>query len=94
MDYLAVSGAMRMAAARSSRHFIHIADYGCYRPELLPQVYTDIKHGEAYRLFDHGEYNLFNPIAREDLSEFIVNLLFDAGKQGRIFPVGGPWTEC
>ncbi|MCB1701033.1 MAG: hypothetical protein KDI14_09375 [Halioglobus sp.] len=54
--------------------------------------YSDIRHGEPYRLFDHGEYNLFNPIAREDLSEFIVNLLFDKHKQGRIFPVGGPWT--
>jgi divinyl chlorophyllide a 8-vinyl-reductase len=126
VDYQSNMNAITVAAERGARHFIHISDYGVYRPELLPQVYklqiegeligqhfgklnysivrptayfpyiamnySDIKHGAAYQLLDHGEYNLFNPIAREDLAEFIVNLLFDETKFSRLFPVGGPWT--
>lgn len=127
VDYESNMNAVTLAAEHGVKHFIHISDYGCYRPELLPQVYklqiegeligqhfgkldysiirptayfpyiamnySDIKHDEPYRLFDHGEYNLFNPIAREDLAEFIVNTLFDETRFGRVLPVGGPWTQ-
>lgn len=127
VDYQSNMNAITVAAERGAKHFIHISDYGVYRPELLPQVYklqiegeligqhfgklnytivrptayfpyiamnySDIKHGAPYQLLDHGEYNLFNPIAREDLAEFIVNMLFDESKYSRLFPVGGPWAE-
>lgn len=45
------------------------------------------------RIFDHGECAVSNPISRENLSEFIVNLLFYESNYGRVFPVGGQWVE-
>jgi divinyl chlorophyllide a 8-vinyl-reductase len=45
-----------------------------------------------YRIYDHGEWNVVNPIAREDLAEFIVNQVLNDDALGRILPVGGPWT--
>ncbi len=127
VDYVAVTNGIRAAAAHGARRFVHISDYGVYRPELLPQVYKlqvegeligghfgripytivrptayypylsvnfgSVKNGEPYRIFDHGEYSLTNPIAREDLAEFIVNALCDDDAAGRILPVGGPWNE-
>jgi divinyl chlorophyllide a 8-vinyl-reductase len=126
VDYTAVTNGIRSAAAHGARQFIHVSDYGCYRPELLPQIYKlqvegeligghhggidwtivrptayfpylsvnfgDVKHGRPYRIFDHGEYALSNPIAREDLSEFLVNALFDPEQYSRVLPVGGPWV--
>ncbi len=126
VDYVAVTNGIRAAAANGVRQFVHISDYGVYRPELLPQVqklrvegellgghygrvpftivrptayfpylsinFGQVKNGEDYRIFDHGDYALANPIAREDLAEFIVNALVDPDALGRILPVGGPWT--
>ena len=73
-------------------------DYTIIRPTgyfpYLAINYSDIRHSEPYRMLDHGEYNLVNPIAREDLAEFIVNQLFDGRAFGRILPVGGPWNEA
>lgn len=126
VDYTAPHVAATVAARHGVRRFVHVSDYGVYRPELLTQVhklrvegeligghfgglpYTivrptsyypylainfgDLKNGGAYRVFDHGEWNLVNPIAREDLSEFLVNALLDDDAAGRILPVGGPWT--
>jgi len=70
-------------------------NYSIVRPTgYFPYValnYSDIKNGQSYRVLDHGEYNLVNPIAREDLAEFVVNLLFDESKFSQIFPIGGPW---
>lgn len=125
VDYDAVMNAARASAAHGVRRFLHVSDYGVYRPELLPQVYKlrvegellgghvgalpftivrptayfpylsvnfgSVKNGEPYRIFDHGEYAICNPIAREDLAEFLVNALLDDDAVGRILPVGGPW---
>ena len=127
VDYQSNINAIQVGAERGLKHFIHISDYGCYRPELLPQVYKlqvegeligqhhgavnysivrptsyypylainfgEVQNDKSCRLFDHGEWAMCNPISRENLSEFIVNLLFRENNYGRIFPVGGPWVE-
>jgi len=51
-----------------------------------------LRRGGAAPLTDHGEYALYNPIAREDLAEFVTNLLFDGSHHGQIYAVGGPWS--
>lgn len=58
----------------------------------LSATFGDVKNGLAYRIFDHGEYSVVNPIAREDLAEFIVNQVLNQDSYGRVLPVGGPWT--
>ncbi|QWF23851.1 NAD(P)H-binding protein [Nocardioides sp. LMS-CY] len=127
VDHEAVVNGIRAAVAHDVRQFIHVSDYGVYRPELIPQVYKlqvegeligehhgalpwtivrptayfpylsatfgDVKNGLAYRIFDHGEYSVVNPIAREDLAEFIVNQVLADAAIGRVLPVGGPWVE-
>ena len=55
-------------------------------------AFGDVKNDLAYRIYDHGEWNVVNPIAREDLAEFIVNQVLNDDAIGRILPVGGPWT--
>ncbi|MFC6150656.1 MULTISPECIES: NAD(P)H-binding protein [Mumia] len=126
VDYDAVINGIRSAVAHDVQQFIHISDFGAYRPELIPQVYKlqvegeligqhhgalpwtiirptayypylsmtfgDVKNGLPYRIFDHGEYNVVNPIAREDLAEFITNQVLSADAFGRVLPVGGPWV--
>lgn len=126
VDYQSNINAIEVGSERDLKHFIHISDYGCYRPELLPQVYKlqvegeligqhhgavnysivrptsyypylainfgEVQNDKPCRLFDHGEWAMCNPISRENLSEFIVNLLFGENNYGRIFPVGGPWV--
>jgi divinyl chlorophyllide a 8-vinyl-reductase len=126
VDHEAVVHGIRAAVAHDVQQFIHISDYGVYRPELIPQVYKiqvegeligqhhgyvpwtiirptayfpylsvafgDVKNDLAYRIYDHGEYNVVNPIAREDLAEFIVNQVLNDDAIGRILPVGGPWA--
>jgi divinyl chlorophyllide a 8-vinyl-reductase len=126
VDHEAVVHGIKAAVAHDVKQFIHISDYGVYRPELIPQVYKiqvegeligqhhgyvpwtiirptayfpylsvafgDVKNDLAYRIYDHGEYNVVNPIAREDLAEFIVNQVLNDDALGRILPVGGPWT--
>ena len=127
VDHEAVVHGIKAAAASDVQQFIHVSDYGVYRPELIPQVYKiqvegelmgqhhghvpwtiirptayfpylsvafgDVKNGLKYRIYDHGEWNVVNPIAREDLAEFIVNQVLNDDAIGRILPVGGPWTE-
>jgi divinyl chlorophyllide a 8-vinyl-reductase len=127
VDYDAVTNAARTSAAHGVRRFVHVSDYGVYRPELLPQVFKlqvegellgghygelpwtvvrptayfpylsvnfgTVKNGEPYRIFDHGEYAICNPIARQDLAEFLVNAILDDDAERRILPVGGPWTR-
>lgn len=126
VDHEAVVHGIKAAVAHDVRQFIHISDYGVYRPELIPQVYKiqvegeligqhhghvpwtiirptayfpylsvafgDVKNGLAYRIYDHGEWNVVNPIAREDLAEFIVNQVLNDDAIGRVLPVGGPWS--
>lgn len=126
VDHEAIVNGIKAAVQGEVKQFIHISDFGAYRPELIPQVYKlqvegelmgrhhgdldwtiirptayypylsmtfgDVKNGEKYRIFDHGEYSVVNPIAREDLAEFIVNQVLDPDALGRILPVGGPWT--
>lgn len=126
VDHDAVVNGIRAAVAHQVEQFIHISDFGAYRPELIPQVYKlqvegeligehhgrlnwtivrptayypylsmtfgDVKNGEPYRIFDHGEYSVVNPIAREDLAEFIVNQVLAPDAYGRVLPVGGPWV--
>jgi divinyl chlorophyllide a 8-vinyl-reductase len=126
VDHEAVVHGIKAAVANDVKQFIHISDYGVYRPELIPQVYKiqvegeligqhhghvpwtiirptayfpylsvafgDVKNDLAYRIYDHGEWNVVNPIAREDLAEFIVNQVLDDDAIGRVLPVGGPWT--
>ena len=126
VDHQAIGNGIRSAVANDVKQFIHVSDFGAYRPELIPQVYKlqvegelmgrhhgdldwtiirptayypylsmtfgDVKNGAAYRIFDHGEYSVVNPIAREDLAEFIVNQVLDPNAIGRVLPVGGPWT--
>ncbi len=126
VDHEAVVNGIRAAVAHKVRQFIHISDFGAYRPELIPQVYKlqvegeligqhhgalpwtiirptayypylsmtfgDVKNGLAYRVFDHGEYNVVNPIAREDLAEFITNQVLNDESIGKVLPVGGPWV--
>lgn len=126
VDHEAVVHGIKAAIAHDVQQFIHISDYGVYRPELIPQVYKlqvegeligqhhgyvpwtivrptayfpylsvafgDVKNDLAYRIYDHGKYNVVNPIAREDLAEFIVNQVLNDDAIGRILPVGGPWT--
>lgn len=58
----------------------------------LSATFGDVKNGHPYRIFDHGEHNVVNPIAREDLAEFIVNQVLDPDALGRVLPVGGPWA--
>jgi len=128
VDYEANRIAVKAAARHGADQFIHISDYGCYRPELIPQVYKlqvegellgrhhgqldftivrptayypylamhfgEVQQGNTYRIFDHGEWAMYNPISREDLAEFIVNQLFNRDSYGRILPVGGPWNEA
>jgi len=128
VDYEANLNAVKAAVRHGADQFIHISDYGCYRPELIPQVYKlqvegellgrhhgqldftivrptvyypylamhfgEVQQGNAYRIFDHGEWAMYNPISREDLAEFIVNQLFNRGSYGRILPVGGPWNAA
>ena len=127
VDHEAVVNGIKAAVAGDVQQFIHISDFGAYRPELIPQVYKlqvegelmgqhhgyvpwtivrptayfpylsvafgDVKNGGTYRVYDHGEWNVVNPIAREDLAEFIVNQVLDDDAIGRILPVGGPWAE-
>src|SRR6478736_6778591 len=127
VDHEAVVHGIRAAVANDVQQFIHISDYGVYRPELIPQVYKlqvegeligqhhghvpwtivrptayfpylsvafgDVKNGGTYRVYDHGEWNVVNPIAREDLAEFIVNQVLNDDAIGRVLPVGGPWVE-
>jgi len=127
VDYQSNINAIEVGSEKGLKHFIHISDSGCYRPELLPQVYKlqiegellgqfhgavnysivrptsyyphlainfgEVQNDKPCRLFDHGEWAMCNPISRENLSEFIVNLLFEENNYGRIFPVGGPWVE-
>ncbi len=127
VDHLAVVNGIRAAVANKVTQFIHISDFGTYRPELIPQVYKlqvegelmgqhhgplawtivrptayfpylsmvfgDVKNGEDYRIFDHGEWSVVNPIAREDLAEFITNQVLREDSYGRVLPVGGPWVE-
>ncbi|TIC88858.1 NAD-dependent epimerase/dehydratase family protein [Nocardioides sp. GY 10113] len=126
VDHEAVVNGIRAAVEHRVRQFIHVSDFGAYRPELIPQVYKlqvegelmgqhhgplpwtiirptayfpylsmtfgDVKNGLAYRIFDHGEYNVVNPIAREDLAEFITNQVLATDALGRVLPVGGPWV--
>lgn len=126
IDHEAVVNGIKAAVEHQVRQFIHISDFGAYRPELIPQVYKlqvegeligqhhgelpwtiirptayypylsmtfgDVKNGEAYRIFDHGEYNVVNPIARADLAEFITNQVLADDALGRVLPVGGPWV--
>src|SRR6478735_8493137 len=126
VDHEAVVHGIRAAIANDVQQFIHISDYGVYRPELIPQVYKiqvegeligqhhgyvpwtiirptayfpylsvafgDVKNDLAYRIYDHGEWNVVNPIAREDLAEFIVNQVLNDDAIGRVLPVGGPWN--
>ena len=126
VDHEAVVHGIKAAVAHDVQQFIHVSDYGVYRPELIPQVYKiqvegelmgqhhghvpwtiirptayypylsvafgDVKNGLKYRIYDHGEWNVVNPIAREDLAEFIVNQVLNDDSIGRILPVGGPWT--
>lgn len=126
VDHTAVVNGIRAAVTGDVRQFVHVSDFGAYRPELIPQVYKlqvegelmghhhgplpwtivrptayypylsmtfgDVKNGEAYRIFDHGEYNVVNPIAREDLAEFIANQVLRPDAIGRVLPVGGPWV--
>ncbi|MFD1827592.1 MULTISPECIES: NAD(P)H-binding protein [Mumia] len=125
VDYDAVMNGIRSAVGHQVQQFIHVSDYGAYRPELIPQVYKlqvegelmgqhhgalpwtivrptayypylsmtfgDVKNGLPYRIFDHGEYNVVNPIAREDLAEFLTNQVLSPEALGRVLPVGGPW---
>jgi uncharacterized protein YbjT (DUF2867 family) len=127
VDYQSNINAIQVGAAKGLKHFIHISDSGCYRPELLPQVYKlqvegeligrfhgalnysivrptsyyphlavnfgEVQNDQPCRIFDHGEWAVSNPISRENLSEFIVNLLFNESNYGKILPVGGPWVE-
>lgn len=58
----------------------------------LSATFGDVKNGLAYRIFDHGEHNVVNPIGREDLAEFLVNQVLDEAAFGRVLPVGGPWV--
>jgi divinyl chlorophyllide a 8-vinyl-reductase len=58
----------------------------------LSATFGDVKNGGTYRIFDHGEYSVVNPIAREDLAEFIVNQVLAPEALGRVLPVGGPWV--
>src|SRR6478609_6104390 len=126
VDHEAVVHGIKAAIAHDVKQFIHISDFGAYRPELIPQVYKlqvegeligqhhgyvpwtivrptayfpylsvafgDVKNGGTYRIYDHGEWNVVNPIAREDLAEFIVNQVLNEDAIGRILPVGGPWV--
>ena len=126
VDHEAVVHGIKAAVANDVKQFIHISDYGVYRPELIPQVYKiqvegeligehhgnipwtiirptayfpylsvafgDVKNDLAYRIYDHGEWNVVNPIAREDLAEFIVNQVLNDDAIGRVLPVGGPWN--
>ncbi|WP_104106274.1 NAD(P)H-binding protein [Nocardioides sp. 616] len=126
VDHEAVVNGIKASVEHQVQQFIHISDFGAYRPELIPQVYKlqvegeligqhhgslpwtiirptayypylsmtfgDVKNGEKYRIFDHGEYSVVNPIAREDLAEFIVNQVLDSDALGRVLPVGGPWV--
>ncbi|MDF1605156.1 NAD(P)H-binding protein [Nocardioides sp. YIM 152315] len=126
VDHEAVVNGIKAAVAHEVRQFIHVSDFGAYRPELIPQVYKlqvegeligqhhghvpwtivrptayfpylsvafgDVKNGGRYRIYDHGEWNVVNPIAREDLAEFIVNQVLADDAIGRVLPVGGPWT--
>ena len=62
-----------------------------YFPYLSVHFET-VRNGGGYPLMGHGEYALYNPIAREDLAEFITNLILVPAHFGRIHPVGGPWT--
>ncbi len=57
----------------------------------LSMTFGDVKNGLPYRIFDHGEYNVVNPIGREDLAEFITNQVLAPEALGRVLPVGGPW---
>lgn len=127
VDHEAVVNGIKAAIEHDVEQFIHISDFGAYRPELIPQVYKlqvegeligehhgalpwtivrptayfpylsatfgDVKNGLAYRIFDHGEYSVVNPIAREDLAEFITNQVLNPDSYGRLLPVGGPWVE-
>jgi divinyl chlorophyllide a 8-vinyl-reductase len=127
VDHEAVVNGIKAAVEHEVRQFIHISDFGAYRPELIPQVYKlqvegeligqhhgrlpwtiirptayypylsmtfgDVKNGLKYRIFDHGEYNVVNPIAREDLAEFITNQVLNDDALGRVLPVGGPWVD-
>ena len=72
-------------------------DWSIVRPTAyypyLAISFGDVKNGAAYRIFDHGEYAICNPIAREDLAEFLVNALLDDDAEGRILPVGGRRTS-
>ena len=62
-----------------------------YFPHLSLNFET-ARSGKPVPIFEHGEWGIFNPIAREDLAEFFVNTLFEENRFGKILPVGGPWV--
>jgi divinyl chlorophyllide a 8-vinyl-reductase len=69
-------------------------DYTIVRPtayyrDLLRQFPTIRKGSSAY-IFGTGEYALYNPIAKEDLAEFMVNCVEEPSHRNRVYPIGGP----
>jgi divinyl chlorophyllide a 8-vinyl-reductase len=69
-------------------------DYTIVRPtayyrDLLRQ-FPNIRNGSSAYIFGTGEYALYNPIAKEDLAEFIVNCVEEPRHRNRVYPIGGP----
>jgi divinyl chlorophyllide a 8-vinyl-reductase len=52
-----------------------------------------ILRGKGVWFIGKGTEARYNPIAREDLAEFMARLLCDSEHFGRVYPIGGPLTD-
>ncbi len=85
VDYQANRNALRAAAKHSAEQFIHISDYGCYRPEMIPQIYKLQLEGELLGRH-HGQldFTIVRPTAHGLLP--LPGYVFRRGAAGQILP--------
>ena len=71
-------------------------DYTIVRPTAYFRdtafQFDNIRQGRSGRVFGSGEYARYNPIAKEDLAEFMVNCAEDSHHRNRVYLIGGPET--
>lgn len=69
-------------------------DYTIVRPTAYFWVFDSqarmIEKGRPGFLIGSGEQSCHNPIAREDLAEFMVDCIVDSERRNRVFVIGGP----
>jgi divinyl chlorophyllide a 8-vinyl-reductase len=71
-------------------------DYTIVRPtayfSVMERQFDNIRKGSSGWVFGSGEYARYNPIAKEDLAEFMINCVEDTHHRNRVYLIGGPET--